>query len=89
MPSRAAVQAPWMAYSEAPSPRTATTGRSGRPMRRPAAAGSPKPRPPMAALTKPIDSRACRRVCSSGRFEGDSSSTTASAGRRSARAART
>ena len=49
-----------------------STGRSGRAIRRPIAAGSAKPSIPI-ALMKPSGARAGMRACSSGRLEGVSS----------------
>ena len=69
-------------YSDEPSPTTATTGRSGRAIRTPIAAGSANPSPPMAALRKPSGARAGSSRCSSGRLDGVSSTTTVSAGSR-------
>ena len=89
MPYRAALQRPWMPKTVEPSPSTATTGRSGRPMRRPTEAGNPQPRPPIAGLTMPSGCRAGMRSISSSRFDGHSSITTASAGNRSPSACRT
>src|SRR3954451_25078025 len=58
-------------------------------MRTPMDAGSAKPRPPIAALRNPSGARAGTRTSSSGRLDGDSSTITASTGRRSASAANT
>ena len=69
--------------------RSRRPGRSGSAMRSPIAAGRAKPSPPIAGLSEPSDSRAGRRASSSGRFDGDSSITIASRGRRSAIAAKT
>ena len=58
-------------------------------MRTPIGADRPNPSPPIAALRKPSGRRAGMRACSSGRLDGDSSTSTTSSGSRSARAAST
>ena len=69
----------------APQPRA----RSGAPIRSPIAPEMPKPRPPLAQLMNPSGVRARIRRWSSGLAEGVSSTSTTSAGRRSASAAST